>query len=62
MAGRLFAEHTEAREHAHDTIERGCVRLGLGRDLFDRPRHAVHMVGNSEPGHTRQRKSNLLAK
>ena len=61
MARRPLLEHAEAREHAHDAVERGRVRTRLGGNLLNRLRFAIHVIGDAEPRHAGQRISELLA-
>ncbi len=60
-ARRAFLEHAEARQHPHDAIERRRMRADLTGDLLDWLGRAIHLVGNAEPRHARQRIGELLA-
>jgi hypothetical protein len=58
---RSFLEHAEAREHAHNAIERGRVCFGLCGDLLNRACHRIHVIGDPKPRHCRDRIKELLA-
>ena len=48
VALRSLLENAEAREHAHDPVERGRVGSRLGGNRLDRLRLAAHVIGDAE--------------